>query len=186
MQTIKLLGGPCHGETKTQVAPTIIRHREQDTGVIYVPAPYVFEWSSGETTHQVQVDRWVPEGVPPSRFVAYVQAEVAVTIFAVLLIRSLLLTHVAVMPDRPSSIESDARRLRSELARPLDDDWFHRYLRITTRTSETTYGNHVIALLTPFDADRNTLAAALRETTLLNVSRRPGRGDRDELLVHVA
>jgi hypothetical protein len=129
---------------------------------------------------------YLTEGVPPSRFVAYVQAEVAVTIFAALLIRSLLLTDVPPMPNRLSPIESDARRLRSELARPFDDDWFHRYLRITTRTSETTHGNHVIALLTPFDADRKTLAAALRETRLVGVSRRPAHGERNELLVHVA
>lgn len=83
------------------------------------------------------------------------------------------------------TLKREARRIRSQMARPLDDGWEQRYLR-TSATGHTTGDTSAVMVVQAPDAPtRSEVRAALRETTLSGLFERPRKGHGREAVVHI-
>jgi len=80
-------------------------------------------------------------------------------------------------------LQRAARRIRSQIARPMDDDWERRYMQ-TGATGKITGNNLATLIVTAPDAvDRSTVEAAVRDTRVEHVKPRPSSGQQTETVV---
>lgn len=85
-------------------------------------------------------------------------------------------------------VERLQQKVRAQLARPYDDGWEGRYMRISCHAQETTDGNLVLVVVTPYEHDEveSSIAAAAEDRDVEITARRSGQGHEEtELVAHL-
>lgn len=95
MHKIRLLGGPYHQqELTTEINPDRFRVYSSDgPSTVYVPAPFGYELKVGGEYRVFTVTRYIPEATVPTRFESYVKDEIALLLYAYILLTTTPYTH---------------------------------------------------------------------------------------------
>lgn len=84
------------------------------------------------------------------------------------------------------TLTREIRRIRSQIARPLDDDWEDRYMRTKGTGHVTGRNSATVVIRAPEHVTKNTAQAATREYSVVNVLPRNTEGREKETLIALA